>query len=576
MSVVVSSPAKSTRAAAWGNWLETVRQWWPATLLTAILGFLVLYPVAMLFVSSFRTESGAFTFSAYQKVFSTPSTYELIWTTVWLAVVRVSIATVIGLFLAWVVTRTDTPGRGVLEALVWIKFFAPPLPMIVAWTLIGGKSGVLNVGLQQLGIISEPLFNVYSHAGIIWVSCMSLAAFIFLLAVPAFRSMDASLEESARMSGASRLQALRYVTIPVAMPTVLGAVFLAFIFVLESFETEVILGVPAKVYVLSTRIYTYSQEYPQDLPSATALGSFFLLMVGILIAVQMMLLHGKSFVTISGRGYSQQPTALGRWRWVTFGIVVLYFFVAAVLPLSMLIVGSFMKAWGVWTASGFTTNHWTVSLGDPRLLSAVTNTVLLGIMVGGIGTLVCALAGYVLVRTKFKGRPLLEFITWAPRVAPGVVLAIAFAWAYIGLPAFRPISGTLGMMGILLVVSFLPLGSRIVNGSMYQVSHELEEAARTSGAGWFTTVTRVLIPLLAPALLTSFILLFLAAIRNLVLVVFFYTPNSRVLSVILWEGWNGQAPERALVAGLLMMGLSLVALAGAFLIRRRTGVAATL
>jgi iron(III) transport system permease protein len=576
VSVIVSSPAKVERPAAWAGALEAVRQWWPATLLTALLGFLVLYPVSMLFIQSFRTESGQFTLTAYQKVFSTPSTYEMIWTTVWLAVVRVAVATVIGLFLAWVVTRTDTPGRNFLETLVWIKFFAPPLPMIVAWTLIAGKSGVLNAGLQQLGLISEPFFNVYSYAGIIWVSCMSLAAFIFLLAVPAFRAMDASLEESARMSGASRLQALRYVTIPVAMPTVLGAVFLAFIFVLESFETEVILGVPAKVYVLSTRIYTYSQEYPQDLPSATALGSFFLLMVSLLITLQMILLRGKSFVTISGRGYSQQPTTLGRWRWVTFAIVVLYFFLAAVLPLTMLVVGSFMKAWGVWSATGFTLNHWVISLGDPRLTSAITNTVLMGVMVGGIGTLVCALAGYVLVRTNFAGRPLLEFITWAPRVAPGVVMAIAFAWAYIGLPAFRPISGTLGMMGILLVVVLLPVGSRIVNGSMYQVSHELEEAARTSGAGWFTTVMRVLLPLLAPALFTSFILLFLAAIRNLVLVVFFYTPNSRVLSVILWEGWNGQAPERALVAGLLMMGLSLIALAAVFIVRRRTGMAASL
>jgi iron(III) transport system permease protein len=576
VSVIVSSPAKTERAIAWDNWLEAVRRWWPATLLTAVLGFLVLYPVTMLFVNSFRTDAGAFSIAAYQKVFSTPSTYEMIWTTVWLAIVRVGIATAIGLFLAWVVTRTDTPGRGVLEVLVWIKFFAPPLPMIVAWTLIAGKSGVLNAGLQQLGLITEPLFNIYSYAGIIWVSCMSLAAFIFLLTVPAFRAMDASLEESARMSGASRLQALRLVTIPVAMPTVLGAVFLAFIVILESFETEIILGVPAKIYVLSTRIFTYSQEYPQDLPSATALGSFFLLMVGVLIATQVFMLRGKSFVTISGRGYSQQPTSLGRWRWVTFAIVVLYFFIAAVLPLTMLVVGSFMKAWGVWTANGFTLNHWAISLGDPRLVSAITNTVLLGVMVGGIGTFVCALAGYVLVRTQFAGRPLLEFITWAPRVAPGVVLAIAFAWAYIGLPIFRPISGTLGMMGILLVVSFLPFGSRIVNGSMYQVSNELEEAARTSGAGWFTTVTRVLLPLLAPALLTSFILLFLAAIRNLVLVVFFYTPNSRVLSVILWEGWNGQAPERALVAGLLMMALSLMALAAAFILRKRTGIAAAI
>lgn len=553
--------------------LEHLRRWWPAWLLTGFLGFLVLYPLGILFISSLRTESGALSFAAYQKVFSQRTTYELLWTTVWLAAVRVALATIVGIFLAWVVTRTDTPGRGIIEVLVWIKFFAPPLPMIVAWALIGGKSGVINSTLQNLGWISEPLFNVYSYGGIIWVSTLSLAAFIFLLAVPAFRSIDASLEESARMSGASRFEALRYVTVPVVTPSILGAVFLSFIFVLESFETEIILGVPSRIYVLSTRIFLYSQEYPQDLPSATALSSFFLVMVGLLILAQMAILGGRSFITITGRGYSQQPTPLGAWRWVTFSICLLYFLVAAVLPLTMLVVGSFMKAWGVWTATAFTTDHWTTSLGDPRLASAIWNTIVLGVMVGGAGTIVAALAGYVLVRSAaFSGSRLLEFITWAPRVAPGVVLAIAFAWAYIGLPLFRPISGTLVMMAVLLVVAQLPVGARIAQGSMYQLSHELEEAARTSGAGWITTLRHIVVPLLAPALLTSFVLLFLAAIRNLVLVVFFYTPQSRVLSVLLWEGWNGQAPERSLVAGLLMMALSLVALAFALILRRRAGV----
>jgi iron(III) transport system permease protein len=205
-------------------------------------------------------------------------------------------------------------------------------------------------------------------------------------------------------------------------------------------------------------------------------------------------------------------------------------------------------------------------------MSAIRNTVVLGALVGIGGTLVCALASYVVVRTRFRGRALLEFITWAPRVAPGVVLAIAFASAYIGLPLFRPISGTLAMMSVLLAVSGLPLGSRIMNGAMHRVSHELEEAARTSGAGWPTTIRLVLFPILSPALMTSFILLFLIGIRNLVLVVFFHTPDSRVLSVILWEGWIGRAPERALVAGMIMMTLSLVALAFAFILRRRTGI----
>lgn len=549
-----------------------LKRWWPAWLLTAILGTLALYPLVMLFWASIRNDAGELTLASYQKVFSTPSTYELIWTTVWLAAVRVALAAVIGVFLAWVVTRTDTPWRGGIEALVWIKFFAPPLPMIVAWTLVGGKTGVINTLLQNVGLATGPVVNIHTYGGIIWVSTLSLAAFIFLLTVPAFRAMDASLEESARISGANRLQALQYVTVPVALPAVLGAIFLSFIIVLESFETEVILGIPSRIYVLSTRIFVMSQEYPQDLSGAAALSSFFLLMVALLIVIQMRLLHGRSFVTISGRGYSQQPTSLGRWRWVTFSICILYFLIATVLPLGMLVVGSFMKAWGVWTATGFTLNHWQISLSDPRLVGAIRNTVILGALVGVAGTLVCALAAYIVVRTNFAGRALVEFITWAPRTAPGVVLAVAFAWAYIGMPVFRPIGGTLIMLAIVLVVNALPFASRIANGAMHQVGHELEEAARVSGAGWLTMLYRVLLPLLAPALMTSFVLLFLGAIRNLVLVVFFYTPESRVLSVILWEGWIGQAPERSLVAGLLMMGLSIVALVFALYLRKRTGI----
>lgn len=238
-----------------------------------------------------------------------------------------------------------------------------------------------------------------------------------------------------------------------------------------------------------------------------------------------------------------------------------------------LIAGSFMKAWGIWTAQAFTLDHWVDSLGDPRLLAALWNTIVLGIVVGAGGTAICALVAYLLVRSRFPGRSFLEFVTWAPRAAPGVVLAVAFTWAYVsGLPLFTPIYGTLWLLALVLIVNAVPVATRITNAAMHQVAYELEEAARISGARWLTTFREVLLPLLAPALLTSFVLLFLTAIRNLVLVLFFYTPESRVLSVIFWEGWAGRAPERALVTGLMMMMLSGVALAFALVLRKRTGM----
>jgi iron(III) transport system permease protein len=256
-----------------------------------------------------------------------------------------------------------------------------------------------------------------------------------------------------------------------------------------------------------------------------------------------------------------------------FAICLLYFFIATLLPFVVLIMGTFMKGWGLWGPNAFTMKHWEVALGDPRLTSAITNTIILGILVGVGGTAICALSAYVIVRTKFKGGRLLEFITWAPRVAPAPVLAIAFLWTYIGPEIFRPLLGTVWMLALVLVVNSIPLGARISSGAMHQISASLEEASWVAGSNWTRTFIRILLPLLAPTLLTSFVILFLVASRNLSLVLFFYGPESRVLASMIWENWSGSNPERALVAGLILMTISMLALTAALLIRRRTGLA---
>jgi iron(III) transport system permease protein len=555
---------------------EVIRAWWPAWLLTAALGWLAVYPLIQLFISSFKSGPEAdavFTINNYVRAFTNPSTYELLWTTVSLAALRVAIAMVIGIFLAWVVTRTDTPGRRLIEVLIWIKFFTPPLPMIVAWILIAGKTGLLNTALQDLGLISEPFFNITSYWGIVFISTLQFAAFIFLLVMPAFQAMDATLEDSAKITGASNLKILRDITVPLVAPAIMGAAFYTFIIALESFETELILGTPARVYVLSTRIFVLSEQYPSDLPLGTALSSVFLIAVLAVIWLQMRMSRGKSFTTVSGTGYSTRVTPLGPWRWLTFAICLMYFVISTLLPFAILILGTFMKGWGLWGPNAFTMKHWEVSLGDPRLMSAITNTITLGILVGIGGTALCALAAYIIVRTQFKGGRLLEFITWAPRVAPAPVLAIAFLWTFIGPDIFRPLLGTVWILALVLIVNSIPLGTRVSSGAMHQISKSLEEASWVAGSNWTHTFFRILLPLLAPTLLTSFVLLFLVASRNLSLILFFYGPESRVLASMIWENWSGSNPERALVAGLILMSISMVALSVALLIRRRTGLA---
>ena len=221
-SIAVSRPRPKPRPRI----PEAIRSWGPAWLLTLALGWLTIVPLAQLFVSSFRTgpeADAAFTLSNYVRTFTDGATYELLWTTVSLAALRVALALIIGIFLAWVVTRTDTPGRKFIEVLIWIKFFTPPLPMIVAWILIAGKTGLLNTALQDLGIIRDPLFNITSYGGIVFISTLQFAAFIFLLVAPAFQAMDATLEDSAKITGASNLTILRDITVPLVLPAVLGA-----------------------------------------------------------------------------------------------------------------------------------------------------------------------------------------------------------------------------------------------------------------------------------------------------------------------------------------------------------------
>lgn len=562
--------ATGTVAAPRQNALvDHLRRWSPAWLLVAILTFVVLYPLANLFYVSVQAPGGTLTIANFTRVFSQAETGSLIWTTIWMALLRAFIAGVIGIFLAWVVTRTDTPFRDGISFMIWVGYFAPTLPILIAWGLIAGRVGILNAVAQLLPWVKGPVFDVYSYPGIIFVSSLHLSSLVYLLVEPAFRAMDASLEESARMSGASRLGALMKITVPAMAPSILGAMMYSFVLAVESFETEFVFGVPARIYVLSTRIYSLVQEYPQDLPGATALSSFILVLVGSLIVLQVRLLSGRSFVTVTGRGFAARATPLGRWRWLTLALCVLYFICATVLPVAVLVAGSFIRGWGIWSWNNVTMDNWRGFLADPRLTGAIFNTVALGMIVGVVGTAVCAVIAYLVIRTRFPGRHVLEFITWAPRTAPAVVLAVAFAWAFIsGTPIFHPILGTIWILAIVLMVNGVPLGSRTITGAMHQVGAELEQAARLCGAGWLSTMRNVIVPLMMPALMSSFVLLFMLAIRNLALVLFFYTPDSRVLSTVLWESWNGRSVERGLVAGVVLMLISTCALLISIAIRR--------
>lgn len=542
------------------------------TLITTV-GFLVMYPLFMIFFASFKGgppgEPSPFTLKGYAEAYSTKETYTTLSTTLWLGAVRAVIAVGLAVSLAWVVTRTDTPWRGGLEVLIWLKFFLPPLPITMAWVLLGApKTGLINVAFSKLTGSEFSPINIYSYGGIIWVSVIAWAAVLFILIVPAFRGMDASLEESSRMAGANGRTTTWRITIPILMPAILGALMLAFIRLIESFETELLLGFTQGLYVYTTRVWLLLSIVPSDYPQAMALTAIFLLIVAGLVVLQWWLLGRRgghaSYVTVTGRGFATRPTRLGKWRWVTFGLVIGYFTIAAVLPLLTLIMGSFMKLFGVFLEEPFTVKHWRGAFADPRLLSSFKNTMLVGMVSATGGMILYSFMSYIISRTKFQARHALDFIAWLPWAVPGLVMALGFLWAYVGgirLPF--TLYGTIYLMMLVFVVRGFPLGVRVMNGAMVQLGNELEESSRVLGGSWFYTFRRVIAPLLTPSFIGAWIITFVIAVRDLVTVIMLYGAKSRLLSILTFEYWWGNQPERGMVIGLLLalitLGLALLA-----------------
>lgn len=546
-------------------------------LLILVVGFFVIYPLLMVFYGSLRTASpgapGEWTLQGYVEAYSKAETYKTLWTTLWLGLVRTFITAGTAVFFAWVVTRTDTPFRGGLEFLLWINFFLPQQAMVMAWTwLLAPNHGFINQALMALPFIDKSPFNIYSYGGIIWASLFFATSIRFLMLTPAFRRMDASLEESSRMSGASPLTTLWRITLPLMMPAVMATMLLGFIKVLESFEVELFLGYREGIFVYTTRVYDLVHWLPPKYPEAMALSVVFMVVVFVLVFVNRRVIGQRQYVTVTGRGFAVRPISLGRWKYLTLGISLLWIGTGTFLPLATLIMGTFMKIAGVFLPDPFTTEHYREILHDPLLLPSLRNSLIVGGGTALVGVLLYSIISYVIIRTKAGGRGTLDLVSWLPWSVPGMVLALGFLWAFVGgLPLPFTLYGTLWIMMLAFIVRELPLGVRSMNAVMFQISKELEESSRIHGASWLRTFRSIVMPLISPAFVAVGIILFLLAIRDLVTVVLLYTPSSRVLSLLMFEYWFGGWPEKGAVIGLVLTAVVIIAAAFARWLGSRMG-----
>jgi iron(III) transport system permease protein len=545
----------------------------PMTLLLLVVGFLVLTPLALMILNSFQIarpgQPIVWGLEGWVKAFSTPGIIKAITNTFTLAITRQAIALFIGAFFAWLIARTDLPMKGLLEFFFWLSFFLPALPETMGWILLlDPKYGLLNQGLIGLGIMSQPLFNIYSFWGIVWAHMGGTVSIKVMLLAPAFRNLDAALEESSRISGASGWHTFFHILIPVMMPAILVTTILGIIRALEAFEIELLLGTPIGLQVYSTKIHELVTWEPPQFAPAMALSTVFLGLLLVMVAFQRRYIADRVYATVTGRGFSIRRTHLGRWRYPAFALVLSFALVITVLPTILLVTGTFMKLFGFFNiADPWTLDNWRATLNDPVLLRSLWNTFAIGLGSGFIGVLFYSFIAYVIVKTRYRGRGLLDFLSWLPWSIPGILLGMALLWTFLQTKIFLPIYGTIYLLMVAMVIKSMPFGTQMIKSVLLQLGTDLEEASKVCGGTWIDTFRRVIFPLTMPALITVALVGFISAARDISTVVLLGSGKSRTLSLLMLDFAAGAEFEKATVVAVVIVAL----VVGAALIARALG-----
>ena len=550
----------------------------PVGLLFIVVALMVLTPLLLLLVGSFQLarpgELPVYGLTGWKRAFGDKSILEALWNTVSLAVVRQAIALVIGVALSWLLARTDMPWRKGLEFMFWISFFLPALPVALGWILLlDGKFGLVNQWLQALPFVTGPIFNIYSYWGIVWVHMTTSLGVKVLLLAPAFRNLDASLEESARSCGATTITTLMRIVVPLMMPAILVSTVLGLIRSMEAFEIELLLGVPIGLFVYSTKIRDLVAYEPPDYAAATALGSIFLLLLLVMVAWQRNYLGGRHYRTVTGRGFSTNPTSLGRWRWPLFAVVLFIAFTVTVVPIAVLLMGTFMRAFGYFDIpKPWTVENWHRVLVDPSLIRSLWNTVFVGFGTAVSGAIAYSLVAYVVVRRHFKGKAVLDFISWLPWAIPGILMGLALLWTVFATKILLFLYGSVYILIVALFVKSMPFGVQISKSVLVQLGPELEEAARICGGSWLAMYRRVLVPLLTPTLIVVGLLGFMSAARDISTVVLLGSSQSRTMALLALDyAFGGQFERGSVVAFLTSLVVIVIALISHF-VRGRVGI----
>jgi iron(III) transport system permease protein len=537
------------------------------------LGFFMIWPVILVLINSFNAAADWFVEprrwgldhwrAAYERPrdLLTPLGNSLL---IWGLTTAFSLP--IGIAIAWTLARTKVPFSHALEFMFWIAYMVPPLPTTIAWIgLMDPQLGLLNKALTALPFVDHGPFNIFSVPGIVWANLMAngIAVKVILL-TPAFRNMDAALEEAARVSGASTMLTALRVTIPLMISPIMLVFALQLLRVFQQFEVEFLLGTPIEFYVYSTKIYSVIRSDIPQYGEATALASVTLLVIALIIPLQRWVLERRRYTTITG-SFKPGLIDLGRWNYVLFGGILFLIVLLTIIPCLMLLLGSFMTRIGYFVL-GFTLDNWRLVLNDTLFLDATRTTLMLGFFAAIGSPLLFSILAYILVRTRLPGRWALDLMVWGTGVIPGILSGLGLLWLFVDTPGLTVLYGTIWALFLVVLIQGKTTGVNIMKTVFVQIGPDMEEAARVAGAGWVRTYFRIWLPLLMPTLALLSVLNFTSAAGTTAPIILLASRETMTLSLLALEfsspGINNR--EAASIISIFIIGITI---AGALLVR---------
>lgn len=558
--------AQSVGAAALGRFVE-LKAGGSALFAAGLLAFLLVLvgaPVIMVALMSLRTgfpgEGGPLTLVNFVDVYSDPGTYEVLVNTLLFAVGSVSVALLFAVPLSWLLMRTDIPFKMTFYVLLTVGILIPVFLRTIAWILLlSPRIGLVNQWLVQIFNLDAPPLSLYNIAGMALIQGVSFVPGAFFMLAAAYRSMDPALEEAAHTSGVSKLRTFWKINIPITMPAIAAVMVYLFMTGIAVFEVPAIIGLPARILVLSSLIYT-STSPPTGLPDYGIAGAYggVMLLAGLILAYFYVRLvkQGKKFTVITGRGYRPREIALGRWKWPAIAFVLLYLAMEVFIPFLVLLWASllpYLQLPSAQALSTLTLKHY-IAIPDYAGARPFINTFILMFGAPTGAMILSVLISWVVIRTQVNFRGILDTVAFLPHAIPGILLAVGLGYLGLAYRGYFPLYGTVFIIMVAHIINWIAYGTRTTNSVMIQVHRELEEAGKVAGASTPRVLWRIVLPLIAAGVLNSWIWIGMLSYREVTMALTLYTRNNVVISTIVWQFWgSGWIPEVSALGVVLIL-----------------------